>query len=436
VIAACGGAGSSGDDGDDDDHAVPDAADPAPDARRPDARAPDATGGSVTFAAHTIDGDADGPAYVAVGNLDGDAALEVVVSHLGKAGFPPTGSLRIYDRGIDLDDWTSATIDDVRFPGQPTLADVDADADLDVILPSGFLVCAIAGQPCGALGWYEHDGDAWVRHDLIEGSASFYHHVVVIDLDGDGRDDLVTGAEQKAFPTGTDQATLQWLAGTDGEDRFATTPQTIASGGGSFPEVLDVDGDGDLDVSSAEFFVSGGSFAWFERDGDTWTRHAIDGDSGPSMMLRAVDDLYGDGVRRWVGSNHSNTAKQPPDPWPSAVTVFTPGADLDATWAKVTISEGIVSRAGSGFAPMAAPGIFGTGDLDDDGDVDVLVSGDGDARVLWLEQTAPGTFATHTLAEPMGQAGGVTIVDLDGDGAHEAIVTAYEEDLVRVYTHD
>jgi hypothetical protein len=440
LLTACGGGG--GDPPSDDAPPDPDAAaGPDPDAAE---ASPDAATGPVTFTGHEIDGAADGPGYVAVGNLDADPALEVVVSHLGKSGFPPQGKLSIYDRGGDLDTWTVTDVDDVVFPGQTTLADLDGDADLDIILPSGFLVCAISGSPCGALGWYEHTASGWTRHDLVTGSALFYHHAVLVDVDGDGTQDLITAGEESNPIGGTSSAVTQWFRGTSSGVRFETTPREIGLGGGSFPRVLDVDGDGDLDIASAEFFHPGGSFAWFERTADpsggnpagTWVRHVLHGDSGPSIMLTPVEDLYGDGVRRYVGSNHTNTAKTPPDPWESAIFVFTPGAPITQPWSRVQISEGIVSRPGSMFAPQAAPGIFGVGDMDDDGDLDLVVSGDGDPRILWLEQTGAGQFETRVFAEPMGQAGGVTIVDLDGDGDHETIVTAYEENVVRVYSHD
>ncbi|MCB9570529.1 MAG: VCBS repeat-containing protein [Kofleriaceae bacterium] len=444
LVAACGddGDATGGDLTPADAAAATDDAAPAIDAA-PALDAPPAP--SVTFTRHTVDDAADGPAYVAVADLDDDPALELVVSSLGKSGFPPVGSVAIYDRGADLDSWTRTVIDPgVGFPGQPTIVDVDGDDDLDVILPSGFLVCAIAGSPCGGLAWYEHDGATWTKHGLVSGSALFYHHVELADVDGDGRVDLVTTGEEQTFGGGASRAVVQWFAGTDDADRFAATPHVIGDGGGSFPRVLDVDGDGDLDVASAEFFVAGGSFAWFERtaapgpdhpDG-TWVRHAIDADSGPAIMLTPVPDLFGDGTLRYVGSNHTNTAKTPPDAWPSAVFALTPGADATAPWTKTAISTGIESRPGSMFSPMAAPGIVGVGDVDDDGDVDVLVSGDGDVHAYWLEQTVPGTFATHVLEASLGQAGGVTVVDLDGDGDHESIMTGYEDDAIYVYDHD
>ena len=103
---------------------------------------------------------------------------------------------------------------------------------------------------------------------------------------------------------------------------------------------------GDLDVLGAEFFVSGESFAWFERTSSQplqFQKHVIDDASGPAIMLAWVPNLYGDGVQRALGTNHVNTAKNPPDPQAEAVIVLTPPADPRQHWTKSTISSGIQS---------------------------------------------------------------------------------------------
>ena len=64
---------------------------------------------------------------------------------------------------------------------------------------------------------------------------------------------------------------------------------------------------------------------------------------------------------------------------------------------------------------------------------DVLVSGDGDPRVFFFEQSEPGVFTQHTVLEEFGQAGGMKIQDLDGDGDAEMIMVGYEADAVLVF---
>jgi len=92
--------------------------------------------------------------------------------------------------------------------------------------------------------------------------------------------------------------------------------------------------------------------------------------------------------------------------------------------------------------PQAAPGLFGYGDITGNGLTDLVVSGDGDSRVFWYQQTNPGNFVQHVLdgieGEPLmqskfGQAGGMKIVDLDNDGYNEILVTSYEDNKIYIY---
>ena len=122
-----------------------------------------------------------------------------------------------------------------------------------------------------------------------------------------------------------------------------------------------------------------------------------------------------------------------PEP-PSVVSLLTPPSDPTQAWAHRPISEGIESRPPEGVSFQAAPGVFGHGDIDGDGDEDLALSGDGDDRVFWLEQTAPGTFATHVLATGFGQAAGGAVVDLDGDGRAEVLFTSDETGQLIVFT--
>ncbi len=434
VAVMLGGCGSdSGDDG-----GATDAAASTPDAATgPDAAQPDA-GTATTFTRYTVSTDLSGPAWVTVADLDDDGVDELVVSSLGVITELFAGDVTIFERGADLGDWTPTVLSTgFKFTNRAKVVDLDGDDDLDIMVPAGFFACQFFGEMCGAISWFEQTDAGWQEHEIVTGSGPFYHGFQLVDLDGDDVDDMVTVAETFSPPdTGT--AVLQMFKGDDSAARFEATPVVLADGLGGLPAMHDIDGDGDVDFAAAEFFFSqGASFTWMEQTDAGWVRHVIDDQVGPSIELAFIEDFYGDGKIRAVGSNHVNDQRDPPDAWESAIYAYEIPADPTEPWPRTKLSEGIQSRPGDlQTNRQDAPGIFGHGDVDGDGDIDLVVSGDGDDRVFWIEQTSPGQFATHVLETGLGQAGGMVVTDLDGDGKAEIIVTGYEANALYIYERD
>ncbi|NRA46821.1 MAG: VCBS repeat-containing protein [Oligoflexales bacterium] len=407
--------------------------------------------GDVTFERITIDKKANGPAFSKLADLNLDGQEELIVSKFGKIGMRvPPGEVTIYKKGSSLSEWEKIPLvtkaDGIRFPNKPVVHDVTKNGRPDIIIPSGFLVCEVLpfGKPCGGLTLFENTGEGFKKHDIIKPSYYlFFHGAQFIDLTGDGIEDLITVGERKGGPLGRtkDTAITMWFKGIPEPPYFESKPRVLANGLGALPTLIDLNNDGLLDIASAEYFYGdAASFAWLEQvaplsaenPNGLWQRHIIDDEVGPAIQLSFVDDLYGDGKRKAIGSNHTNTRKNKPDPWESAIYVYDIPDDPRQPWKKTKISEGIVSRPGNFFALQAAPGIFGTGDLSGNGLTDILVSGDGDDRVFWLEQTESGSFSTHVLAEDFGQAGAMLVSDLDQDGNNEAIISSYEKNEVRI----
>ncbi len=399
---------------------------------------------SIEFERFVADDNPNKPAFVTVDDLDEDGHLDMIVAQYGPM---LSGNYDIYWGTGKLDQWTKETLNiggdnGISFPHPVKVLDVNGDGIKDIVSPSGFLACL---TNCGNIFWLEGTGERnkWTKHEIIKNNDHFFFDVSLVDVDGDGIDDILTNASQKKTLGGQDER-LMWLKGNDTDDRFEKTARVISSGnGGPFPRFIDLNGDGKKDIALAQFFNSdiskNGSFIWFEQiDTENWTKHIIDNESGESFMLEIIDNLYGDGVRRAVGVNHVNSASKPNGP-KEGVFIFDIPEDPTQKWPKKNIATDIQSR---NLSNQAAPGLFGYGDITGNGLIDLVVSGDGDSRVFWFEQNPAGTFTQHTLdgvagasmgAGSFGQAGGMQIVDLDGDGANEIIVTLYEDNKIYIY---
>ena len=398
-----------------------------------------------------VDGKPNKPAFVTVDDLDNDGHLDMIVAQYGPS---LSGNYDIYWGTGKLDQWTKETLNiggnnGISFPHPVKVADVNGDGIKDIVSPSGFLACLVN---CGNIFWLEGTGtrNQWTKHEIVKNNDHFFFDVSLVDIDGDGVDDILTNASQKktiSLGNGQDER-LMWFKGNDTADRFEKNATVISSGnGGPFPRFVDLNGDGRKDIALAQYFNSdittNGSFIWFEHIQNEWIKHIIDNESGESFMLEIIDDLYGDGVRRAVGVNHVNTTDSPNGP-KEGVFIFDIPADPAQPWPKKNIATDIKSRKSPLTGPQAAPGLFGYGDITGNGLIDLVVSGDGDSRVFWFEQNPAGTFTQHTLdgvagasigAGSFGQAGGMKIVDLDGDGRNEIIVTIYEDNKIYIYKY-
>lgn len=389
--------------------------------------------GPVELERTVIDAGMCGPAWVAAADLDGDAAPELILSRFGvqTGASVPNGSVTTYD--LEGDTWSTEVVlsEDAgqKWPNDADAHDMDADGDLDLLVGFGFLTCQLVPwtSDCGGLTWFENGAD-WARHDLVpNGADGFFHRAVSTDVDGDGRLDLVATRESLATPFGsTTYAQMEWFAGSD----QGFVPQSkLVDGGGSLPVVFDVDGDGDEDIATGEFFVETGGFVWFEKEGAEYTRHVISTDHGPAIQLSIVPDLFGDGAPVVVGSNHVNNAEGSDQPWQPGILAWRIPDDPKGTWETQVLADDFESLPGTG---VAAPGVFSYGDIDGDGDIDLLVSGDGDVSMYWLEQV-DGVFDQHVLEAELPTAGGNAVTDLDGDGAADLIVVGYEDNALLRY---
>lgn len=283
--------------------------------------------------------------------------------------------------------------------------DVDRDGDLDYI----------GGQYSpGWIFWLECPKDPardkWTYHliDSYEsGGVDGVHGLLVADVDGDGRLDLVANSAQSRgeFPH-----SLVWYRRT--KDPSAVWERHVfgkadAPGLTHYFAVGDINEDNRLDIATAAKDAPMGNwFAWWEAPEDprrAWKRHWIaTGQMGATNV--AITDVNGDGRADVVGSRGHGKG-----------IVWFEGPD----WRAHEIDE-----------ELEGPHSLAVADLDGDGDADVVTCAKDSKVVAWFENDGRGQFARRVIAT--GQAAyDLRLADMDGDKRLDILIAGqYSENVV------
>ena len=308
-----------------------------------------------------------------VGDLDGDADLDLLVGVLGGA-YDPSRTSR--DNLFHLEQVapgryavrSNRFLDglDVGNESSPALADLDGDGDLDLLLGNKIDPGSSAS---GSLQHFENVGSPTAPAFRARGRIAVppaYHFAPALgDLDGDGDADMLLGTWRDAIlyfrNDGTRAAPKFVLA-----DSAAVT---LTRGSHAAPSLADLDGDGDLDLLVGE---ASGSVNYYRNDGTpSGAKFALVSDewegiqAGRRSAPRVVD-LDADGDLDLVVGNESGT----PLVYRNTGSPKAPAFRREA--------------ASVEWPPLGAPAF---GDLDGDGDPDALV-GTASGGVIHLRNPA------------------------------------------------
>ncbi|EDQ88337.1 uncharacterized protein MONBRDRAFT_9157 [Monosiga brevicollis MX1] len=324
-----------------------------------------------------------------------------------------------------------------------TAADLDNDGWLDVI---------IAG--------YDNNVTAWVRNlgndsfddttQLIDMNARGAHWIATADFDGDGRTDVAAACF-------LDSNVITYRNIDQGNFTGTRTVLSTTAQGTKALVAVDLDGDGHLDVASANYH--GDSLTWYRNPGAgnfTGAQHVVTAYAAQPTALAAADidndghpDLVsanaGHGQVVWyrnLGQGNFN-----PDPVIVAVdltntqAIFTVDLDGDADIDVITAGPGDATIAwyaniGNGSfssspIPISSPAVGASAvyaaDLDNDGLVDVVSANSDDAKIAWYRNLGRGRFSSeHIISADIKLASAVTVADLDDDGWPDIICGGIE----------
>mgnify|MGYP000358182163 CR=1 FL=1 len=242
-------------------------------------------------------------------DVNGDGAPDILVGGRVHNGNGARAGLKWIEAPLDcvarrdLTRWTVHDIDPDQLSGHGfVLTDVDEDGDLDIADAN-----ADFDTPDDAetVHWYENPGtgsDAqkapWRKHEIYRGPEFYFKpQVAAADLDGDGHEDLVTAVAEAIYwfrKTGTQPVT--WQRVVIEKDPVARQLQRPI-------RVVDLNGDGKLDLLGMATHSDGvtrgdqASVFWMEYRGDApradnWITHPIKWGAGRPMQLSAFGEKW------------------------------------------------------------------------------------------------------------------------------------------------
>jgi hypothetical protein len=410
-----------------------------------------ATGGSgnFVFGSNVSIGAVPGDIYpidVALGDVDGDGDLDMVTANLSQSQTRANG----YSVSVRLNDGTghysgATEINGASNPYEIVLGDIDADGDLDILTANNGVPDPFNQAAQHTVSVLRNDGSGRFS---IGPSVTIGANVMCValgDMDGDGDLDIVA-LNYYSYLT---------VRLNNGNGVFAAGTQLSTYGSFSSMDLGDFDGDGDLDVVMGGYTTTRPAATYANNGSGVLTARSsivvgyntravrfgdIDGDGDLDLITANSGDINSSGyvqsslsVRLNDGTGTFSGTTDLPMSFPPRSVVLSDvdgdgDLDLVACGNPVPITVGAVgvfiNDGVGGFTQaqnFAASGLTlssTAGDVDSDGDIDLVTANGNYSASVFLNQgstvtavTASRTAALNLYPNPAGAADKV-FVDL------------------------
>ena len=296
--------------------------------------------------------------------------------------------------------WNKATVrSNIQDITTILTADLDNDSDLDIIS---------ADTGSFAINWdvnLDGSGSNWAVR-TVTSTAGAIRSMCAGDLNKDGNVDIVAADDSRDriyYLKNNYQNSNSWESISIYED--ADNPMSIFCS--------DIDHDGDIDVVSAS--QNSGTIHWHENvngNGLEWNTFQVT-DSVPFVNKIYVSDINNNSYFDIISTS------------PASSTV---------NWHKNVNGNGQTWESTTIYSNLPYTTDLVVGDLDHDGDQDILSGSNQSKNVIWIENNLPieTEWTVHEIGPTIDYPGSIQLIDVENDGDNDVIIGSRSDSKIKI----